>query len=109
MATKVEAAVRGSNLGLDPARDGTQIRVNAPRMTAEHRENLVRAAKEHLEKAKGRVRRERTAGMKLAKAADGLGKDDIARLESCVGTLASTTTDELTVLFDDKKEEVESK
>lgn len=109
---QVEAAIRNSSLGLEPARDGEQIRISAPKMTAEHRQNLVKLAKEHLERGKVRVRRVRTDGMKAIKAAkgkDGVSKDDIQKLEGCVTEFSDTVTNVLDSLFDAKRDEIENK
>ena len=56
-AASVEAAIRASDLGLEPARDAKIVRVGLPKMTTDFRNSLVRRAKENAEKAKVRMRR----------------------------------------------------
>eukprot|EP00035_Acanthoeca_spectabilis_P025783 m.459895 g.459895 ORF g.459895 m.459895 type:complete len:295 (+) comp21852_c0_seq1:2-886(+) len=109
LAVEVENAVRKSDLnGFECSRNGDQIRITVPALTDEYRQSLVKLAKEHLERSKVRVRRNRADGIKAAKAADGLTKDDVSRLEKCVGSLADSVTKDLDGIFDAKRKELET-
>jgi len=80
----VEKAIRESTLGLNPAAEGTLIRVSLPELNEERRRELTKVANQYAEAAKVAVRHVRRDGMDALKKAekDGdLGKDE-ARSES---------------------------
>ncbi|KAJ3605336.1 hypothetical protein NHX12_027383 [Muraenolepis orangiensis] len=75
-------ALRESSMKLNPEVDGTIIKVSIPRVTREHRENLVKLAKQLGNKAKDSLRRVRsTAVTQLKKAKDQHSEDVIRLLE----------------------------
>jgi ribosome recycling factor len=59
----VEKAIRTSALGLNPAVDGTLIRVPLPELSAERRAELVKIAHRYAEQARVAVRNVRRDGM----------------------------------------------
>ncbi|MFC4336702.1 ribosome recycling factor [Salininema proteolyticum] len=64
----VERAIRDSDLGLNPANEGSQLRINLPHMTEERRREMVKLVKSKGEDSKVAVRNVRR------KAKDEIGK-----------------------------------
>ena len=62
-----EKAIRDSNLGLNPAADGQNIRVPVPALTEERRKELVKIAGKYTESARVAVRNVRRDGMDALK------------------------------------------
>ena len=67
LAGAVEKAIRDSGLGLNPAAEGTIIRVPVPALTEERRKDLVKVAGKYAESTKIAVRNVRRDGMDLLK------------------------------------------
>jgi ribosome recycling factor len=63
MVKAVEKAIRTANLGLNPAADGTLIRVPIPELTEERRRELTKVAHNYTEQARVAVRNVRRDGM----------------------------------------------
>ena len=79
LAGAVEKAIRNSGLGLNPAAEGTVIRVPLPELNEERRRELTKVAHNYAEQARVAVRHIRRDGMDLLKK---LEKDgDIAQDE----------------------------
>lgn len=67
LAGAVEKAIRDSGLGLNPAAEGTVIRVPVPALTEERRKDLAKVAGKYAEQTKVAVRNIRRDGMDLLK------------------------------------------
>lgn len=79
LAGAVEKAIRNSGLGLNPAAEGTVIRVPLPELNEERRRELTKVAHNYAEQARVAVRHIRRDGMDLLKKLekDGdLGQDE---------------------------------
>jgi ribosome recycling factor len=80
----VEAAIRNSDLGVNPTNDGTLIRVAVPQLTEERRRELVKQAKAKGEDAKVSVRNVRRKAMeelhRIRKDGEA-GEDEVGRAE----------------------------
>jgi ribosome recycling factor len=80
----IEAAIRNSDLGLNPTNDGTLIRVAVPQLTEERRRELVKQAKHKGEEARVSVRNIRRKAMeelhRIRKDGEA-GEDDVGRAE----------------------------
>ena len=80
----IEAAIRNSDLGVNPTNDGTLIRVAVPQLTEERRRELVKQAKAKGEDAKVSVRNIRRKAMeelnRIRKDGEA-GEDDVSRAE----------------------------
>ncbi|XP_045739039.1 ribosome-recycling factor, mitochondrial isoform X2 [Mirounga angustirostris] len=75
-------AIRESGMNLNPEVEGTLIRVPIPKITREHREMLVKLAKQNTNKAKDSLRKVRTNAMnKLKKSKDKVSEDTIRLIE----------------------------
>ena len=67
LASAVEKAIRDSDLGLNPASDGTLIRISLPALSEERRRELSKVAGNYAEQAKQSVRRVRHDAMEGVK------------------------------------------
>src|ERR1700724_773567 len=80
----IEAAIRNSDLGVNPTNDGTLIRVAVPQLTEERRRELVKQAKAKGEDAKVSVRNIRRKAMeelhRIRKDGEA-GEDEVSRAE----------------------------
>ena len=80
----IEAAIRNSDLGVNPTNDGTVIRINFPQLTEERRKEFIKVARHKAEDARISVRNVRRhakdALEKLIKDGDA-GEDDVRRAE----------------------------
>jgi ribosome recycling factor len=54
--SKIEKAIRDSDLGVNPNNDGTQIRIVLPQMTEERRREMIKVARHKGEEAKVAIR-----------------------------------------------------
>ena len=82
--SSIEKAIRDSDLGVNPANDGTIVRVVLPQLTEERRREFIKVAKHKAEDARVSVRNiRRRAKEELDRIArDGeAGEDDVARAE----------------------------
>ena len=70
LAKAVEKAIRGAGLGLNPASDGTLIRVPIPELSEERRGELAKIAARYAEEARVAVRNVRRDGMERLKRAE---------------------------------------
>nr|XP_004662825.1 ribosome-recycling factor, mitochondrial isoform X1 [Jaculus jaculus]XP_045016765.1 ribosome-recycling factor, mitochondrial isoform X1 [Jaculus jaculus]XP_045016772.1 ribosome-recycling factor, mitochondrial isoform X1 [Jaculus jaculus]XP_045016778.1 ribosome-recycling factor, mitochondrial isoform X1 [Jaculus jaculus] len=89
-------AIRESGMNLNPEVEGTLIRVPIPKVTREHREMLVKLAKQSTNKAKDSLRRVRANAMnKLKKSKDNTSEDTIRLIEKQISQMADDTVAEL--------------
>ena len=77
----VEKAIRESDLGLDPAIQGAQIRVPLPSMNEQRRKELVKVLHKYAEDGRIAVRHARTHARDLLKKLDGVSEDDVKHAE----------------------------
>ncbi|PNI69429.1 MRRF isoform 2 [Pan troglodytes] len=89
-------AIRESGMNLNPEVEGTLIRVPIPQVTREHREMLVKLAKQNTNKAKDSLRKVRTNSMnKLKKSKYTVSEDTIRLIEKQISQMADDTVAEL--------------
>ena len=108
-ANAVEKAIRDSDLGVSPRRDGNVIRVTMPELTEERRKEYVKLAKTKAEDGKVAVRNiRRKAKESIDKAVKGgeMGEDEGDRLLKELDKVTKRTTDELDVLLESKQKEI---
>ena len=82
MVAKVEKAIRDSDLGLNPASQGEQIRVPMPALTEERRRDLIKVIKHEGENAKVAIRnlrRDAISHLKEALKKKEISEDDERR------------------------------
>jgi ribosome recycling factor len=78
----IEKAITNSNLGLSTAVDEKGLRLNFPELTGERRTQLMKIAKEELEKSRVELRKERNKVMddlETKKKDKSMGEDDAER------------------------------
>uniref|UniRef100_UPI003FF0BD16 ribosome recycling factor n=1 Tax=Bifidobacterium adolescentis TaxID=1680 RepID=UPI003FF0BD16 len=99
-ANAVEKALRDSDLGASPRRDGNVIRLTMPELTEERRKEYVKIAKGKAEDGKVAVRN-------IRRIKDGdMGEDEGDRLLKELDKVTKQTTDELDALLETKQKEI---
>lgn len=77
----IEKAIRESTLGLDPAIQGTIIRVPLPAMNEQRRKELAKLVHKYAEDGRIAVRHARTHGRDLLKKLNGVSEDEVKHAE----------------------------
>ncbi|MCR6711338.1 MAG: ribosome recycling factor [Demequina sp.] len=106
---EIEAALRNSDLGVNPSDDGHVIRINMPILTEERRRDYVKLAKTKAEEARVTVRNMRRKAKDLIDAAvkDGeVGEDDGSRGEKELDALTKRHVDAIDALLAHKENEL---
>ena len=86
----VEKAIQKSELGLNPATDGTLVRVPIPALTEERRKDLVKIVRKRIEDGRiavRNVRRDSIDALKGAEKKKEISQDDLRRAEQAVQKL----------------------
>ncbi|KAM6431307.1 ribosome-recycling factor, mitochondrial isoform 2-T2 [Liasis olivaceus] len=100
-------AIQQSGMNLNPEADGLLIRVPIPKVTREHRENLVVVAKQLTHKAKESLRKVRTVAVNQTKKAKSTTSEDTIRLiEKQIQQMADDTSAEMDKLLAVKTKEL---
>jgi len=72
----VEKAIQASDLGLNPASDGTIIRIPVPALTEERRKELVKVIHKYSEEGRVAIRHARTEAIAKIKKTEHVSEDD---------------------------------
>ncbi|XP_063172051.1 ribosome-recycling factor, mitochondrial [Candoia aspera] len=100
-------AIQQSGMNLNPEADGLLIRVPIPKVTREHRENLVAVAKQLTHKAKESLRKVRAEAISQTKKAKSTTSEDTIRLiERQIQQMTEDTTAETDRLLAAKTKEL---
>lgn len=105
----IEAALRGSDLGVNPTNDGTLIRITMPLLTEERRKEYVKVARHRAEEARVAIRNLRRKAKDTIDAAikDGeVGEDEGARAEKELEALTKKHTEAIDTLLAHKESEL---
>ena len=105
----IEKAIRGSDLGLNPANDGQVVRVPIPALTEERRKDLVKVAKSNAEDGRIAVRnarRDANDSLKKAAKAGDLTEDEEKRAHDQVQEMTDKFVKEVDALLKAKEEEI---
>lgn len=108
-ANAVEKALRDSDLGASPRRNGAQILLTMPELTEDRRKEYVKLAKTKAEDGKVAVRNIRRKTKEAIDKAvkDGeMGEDEGERLLKELDKVTKQVTDELDVLLEGKQKEI---
>lgn len=111
IAPAVEKAIRDSDLGLNPASDGTLIRINLPTLTEERRKELVKVANSYAEQAKVSIRNIRRDAMDAIKSLEKdkiISEDDRKSHEDEVQKITDTFVSDVDNLLKSKQVEIMS-
>jgi ribosome recycling factor len=109
MVAAVEKAIRTADLGLNPAVDGTLIRVPLPELSEERRTEIAKVAGRYAEQARVAVRNVRRDGMDQLKKAekDGdISKDEHHKVGDQVQQLTDNTIKQINELLAQKEAEI---
>ncbi len=107
----IERSIGASNLGLGVMADSTGLRVMFPELTADRRDQLIKAAKQKLEEARTTVRVARDECWKDIQAKEeegGMGEDEKFRLKEELQKRVDTANEDLEKAFDRKEDEMKS-
>jgi ribosome recycling factor len=103
----VDKAIRDANLGLNPSVDGQIVRVHIPELTADRRQELVKAAHKYAENARVAVRHVRRDGMDtLKKDEKSAGEDEIKRLSEQVQKATDDSIAEIDKMLAAKEKDI---
>jgi ribosome recycling factor len=81
LSQAIEKAIRDAGLGLNPASQGTVIRVPLPMLSEERRKELVKVVHKLAEEGKIAIRHHRTEGRERLKKLNGVSEDDVKHAE----------------------------
>jgi ribosome recycling factor len=107
--SNIEKAIRDSDLGVNPADDGRNIRVVLPELTEERRKEYIKIAKHKAEEGRVAVRNIRRhakqALEKLEKDGE-VGKDDLVGAEKRLDGLTKKHVDSIDEMLKTKEAEL---
>lgn len=105
----IERAIIAENLGLNPANDGTLIRIPVPSLSEERRRDLVKSARSRGEEAKIAVRNIRRSAkdhIKSTQEEESLPEDMRYMAEDELQKLTDAHTDKIDQILDRKEAEI---
>lgn len=105
----IEKAIQSSDLGLNPANDGTVIRLLFPQLTEERRKDFVKIVKQKAEDGRIQLRNLRRSARHELEALekDGeLSEDDLVRAEKELDKLTQEREAEIDKALDQKEQEL---
>lgn len=105
----IERAIQQSDLGLNPANDGSVIRLLFPQLTEERRKDFVRVVKQKAEDGRVQIRNQRRAARQELEALekDGeLSEDGLRRAEAELDKVTQSREAEIDKALDQKEQEL---
>lgn len=108
-AGSIEKAIRDSDLGVNPRRDGNVIHVTLPELTEERRKDYVKLAHEIAERGKvavRNIRRKTKEGIDKATKDGDFGEDEGKRLLTDLDKATKKATEEIDTLLETKEKEI---
>jgi ribosome recycling factor len=106
LASAIEKALQSSDLGLNPANDGTIIRVPLPPLTEERRKELVRVVHKLAEEGRIAIRHARTDAIARTKKVEHVSDDDKHRAEKDIQTAHDDAIRDMEQLVKGKEQEI---
>ena len=109
MVAKVEKAIMGSDLGLNPATAGTVIRIPMPPLTEERRRDLVKVVKHEAEQARvaiRNIRRDANSDFKELLKEKEISEDEERKAEESIQKLTDTYVGKIDNVLSDKEAEL---
>lgn len=106
---EIEAAINMSDLGINPANDGSAIRLVIPQLTGERRQELAKEVGKYAEEAKiavRNIRREALDKLKKQEKASEITEDDLHRFEKDVQQITDDATKGIDQIAADKEQEI---
>jgi len=105
----IEKAILNANLGLNPANDGTLIRIPIPPLNEERRKELVKLVKKHAEEGKvsiRNIRRDEIEKLKKIEKEEHISEDDRKHAENEVQKLTDQYIKEIDAVVLKKEKEI---
>lgn len=105
----IEKAILNANLGLNPANDGTIIRIPIPPLNEERRRELVKLVKKHAEEGKvsiRNIRRDEIEKLKKIEKEEHISEDDRKHAENDVQKLTDQFIKEIDAVVLKKEKEI---
>ncbi len=109
MVAKVEKAIMGSDLGLNPATAGTVIRIPMPPLTEERRKDLVKVVRHEAEQARvaiRNIRRDANSDFKDLLKEKEISEDEERKAENNIQKLTDTYVSKIDKMLADKEAEL---
>lgn len=109
MVQPIEKAILTADLGLNPANDGTNIRIPIPPLNEERRKELVKLVKKFGEEAKvaiRNVRRDANDHLKKEEKDKNISEDELKRLEVEVQKVTDEHINKIDELIEYKEKEI---
>ena len=106
LASVIEKAIRDSDLGLNPASQGSVIRVPLPMLSEERRKELVRLVHKLAEEGKIAIRHARTETLSKIKKLEHTSDDDKTRAEKDVQKLTDEHVKQVDHIITAKEAEI---
>ncbi len=107
--TQIEAAIRESDLGLNPVNDGSVVRITLPALTEERRRELVKTLNSRAEEARISIRNVREDAWKEIQEAEKeglIGEDDKFRGKDDLQKVVDEYNDNLEAVREKKEGEI---
>jgi len=105
----VEKAIQQADLGLNPSRDGSLVRIAIPALTEERRKDLIKKLHKMAEEAKVTIRnhrRESMDGLKKQEKDKQISADDLRRGSDEIQKITDKSTAEIDGLLQGKEKEM---
>lgn len=105
----IEAAINMSDLGINPANDGSTIRLVIPQLTGERRQELAKEVGKYEEEAKiatRNVRRDALDKLKKQEKAGEITEDDLHRFEKDIQKVIDDAAKSIEQIARDKEKEI---
>lgn len=106
LAPAIEKAIRDAGLGLNPATQGSVIRVPLPQLTEERRKEMVKVVHKLAEEGRVAVRQARGDAHARVKKLQGLPEDDVKRAEKEIQKLTDDAVKQVDQLVAAKEKEL---
>jgi ribosome recycling factor len=106
LAPAIEKAIRDSDLGLNPASQGTLIRVPVPALSEERRREMVKLVHKLAEEGRIAVRHARTDALNKIKKIEKVPEDDKTRAEKEIQKATDEHIKQIDTLIASKEAEV---
>ncbi|MBT8127106.1 MAG: ribosome recycling factor [Gammaproteobacteria bacterium] len=109
MVKKVEKAIMGSDLGLNPATAGTVIRIPMPPLTEERRRDLVKVVKQEAEQGRvaiRNIRRDANSDFKELLKEKEISEDEERKAEERIQKLTDNFVGKIDKILADKEAEL---
>lgn len=106
---EIEAAINMSDLGINPANDGSTIRLVIPQLTGERRQELAKEVGKYEEEAKiatRNVRRDALDKLKKQEKAGEITEDDLHRFEKDIQKVIDDAAKAIEQIARDKEKEI---